>query len=334
MINQKDVAKKAGVSSATVSAVLNQNKFVSENLKSKVLKAIEDLEYEPNVIARSLKINRTNSIGIIVGNIVSQAFSIMAKAAEDVANKYKFNLIVCNSDEDPEKELNYLKVLKSNRVEGIILTSTGKNNEYVKGLIESGIKIVLLDRLLEDVNCDAVLLDNEKGGYVATNYLISRGMKKIGIICGPLSITTGKERFNGYIRALQEAGIERDENLIKIGSFKKESGIKLAIELLKGPVKPEAIFVANLDLTLGALEIIKYMKFRIPEDISIIGFDNSEWYKIIDPPLTVINHPIYGYGASAAKLLFEKINMKGESKEDKPSIKRLKTSLLVRGSVR
>jgi DNA-binding LacI/PurR family transcriptional regulator len=332
MVNQKDVAKRAKVSTATVSAVINNNKFVSDDLKKRVIEAIEELHYEPNIIARSLKVKKTNSIGIIIGNIVSQAFSIMAKAAEDIANKYKFNLIVCNSDDDPKKELDYLKVLKSSRVEGIILTSTGKNFEYVKRLIESGTKIVLLDRLIDSINCDAVLLDNEKGAYTAVKYLINRGFRRIGIICGPLDITTGRERLDGYLKALEEAGIKKEDNLIKIGTFKKESGIRLTKELLEGLPKPEAIFVSNLDLTLGALETLNVMRVRIPEDISIIGFDNSEWYRIMTPPITVVNHPIYGYGATAAKLLMRRINNEEENIE--PIMKRLKTSLLVRRSVK
>jgi DNA-binding LacI/PurR family transcriptional regulator len=332
MVNQKDVAKRAKVSTATVSAVINNNKFVSDDLKKRVIEAIEELHYEPNIIARSLKVKKTNSIGIIIGNIVSQAFSIMAKAAEDIANKYKFNLIVCNSDDDPKKELDYLKVLKSSRVEGIILTSTGKNFEYVKRLIESGTKIVLLDRLIDSINCDAVLLDNEKGAYTAVKYLINRGFRRIGIICGPLDITTGRERLDGYLKALEEAGIKKEDNLINIGTFKKESGIRLTKELLEGLPKPEAIFVSNLDLTLGALETLNVMRVRIPEDISIIGFDNSEWYRIMTPPITVVNHPIYGYGATAAKLLMRRINNEEENIE--PIMKRLKTSLLVRRSVK
>ena len=332
-VSIKTVAEKTGFSITTISRVMNNKKgFYSEETKKKILKAIDELQYEPNSIARNLKIKRSNSIGIIVGNIVSQTFSIMAKAAEDVANKYKFNLIVCNSDDDPKKELNYLKVLKSNRVEGIILTSTGKNVEYVKRLIESGTKIVLMDRLLDGINCDAVLLDNENGAYSAVKYLIDRGFKKIGIICGPTNITSGKERFSGYLKALEEAGIKKDENLIKIDSFKKESGIKLAKVLLESSVKPEAIFVSNLDLTLGVLETLKQMRVKVPEDISIIGFDNSEWYRIMTPEITVVNHPIYGYGTVAAKLLMRRID---EGKNDfEPIIKRLKTNLLIRGSVK
>ena len=331
MVNQKDVAKKAGVSSATVSAVINQNKFVSEDFKNRVLEAIEELDYEPDIIARSLKINKSNSIGIIVGNILSQAYSIIAKAAEDIAYKHNFNLIVCNSDDNPQKELNYLKVLSSNRVAGIILTSSGNNVEYVKKIIKKGIKIVLLDRFIKGIDCDAVVAEHENAAYNATKYLIEQGFTKIGIICGPLNITSGQERFNGYIKALKEAGISEDKNLIKIGTFKKQSGIAFLKELMTGPTKPEAIFTANLDLTLGAIEMIKHMKLNIPEDISIIGFDDSEWFKIISPPITVVAHSSYDYGASAARLLFERIinNNDGE-----PIIKRLKTTLLIRGSVK
>lgn len=332
MVNQKDVAKKAGVSSATVSAVINKNKYVSDNLKEKVLKAINELEYEPNFIARSLKMSSTNSIGIVVGNIVSQAFSIMAKAVENVAKKYGFNLIICNSDDNPEKELDCLKSLSSKRVEGIILIPTGKNLNYVKKLIRRGVFFVFADRFLEGLNCDSILIDNEIGAYNGTKYLIEEGFSKIGFIGGPLEITTGKERFNGYIKALKENGIGVEEELIKIGTFKKNGGILAISELMMGSVKPDAIISTNLDLTLGALIMLKHLGLSIPNDISLISFEDSDWFKIIDPSITVIKHPLYGFGAIAAKILLDRILNNCDSNE--PVLKRLPTKLIIRNSTK
>jgi len=332
MVNQKDVAKKARVSSATVSAVINQNKFVSENFKNRVLEAIEELDYEPDIIARSLRSKKSNSIGLIVVNILSQAYSIIAKAAEDIAYKHNFNLIVCNSDDDPQKELDYLKVLSSNKVAGIILTPSGGNAEYVNKLIRKGIKIVLLDRFIEGVDCDIVIAEHKIASYNATKYLIDQGFKKIAIICGPQNITSGQERFRGYREAINEAGISEDKNLIKIGTFKKQSGMAYVKELMKGVTKPDAIFTANLDLTLGAIEMIKHMKLNIPEDISIIGYDDSEWFKILTPPITVVAHTSYEYGADAIKLLIERII--DDRNEREPVIKIVKTKMHIRGSVK
>ena len=157
-----------------------------------------------------------------------------------------------------------------------------------------------------------------------------RGFNRIGIICGSTKLTTGKERFDGYLKAFKEAGIKVDKNLIKFGSFKKESGIRLTKEMLDESSKPEAIFTSNLDLTLGALETLKKLRVKVPEDLSIIGFDNSEWYRLMTPAITVVSHPIYGFGAASAKLLIKRIN--DNKKDYKHIIKRLKTNLLIRGS--
>ena len=237
-INIRDVAKKAGVSTATISRVLGNYPGVREKTRKKVLKAVTGLNYEINAVARSLRKKKTNSIGIIVGNVLSQFYSVIAKSVEDTANKFGYNTILCNGDENPEKELNYLKVLKSNRVDGIILTPTGKNSEYIWHLINSGTKIVLLDRLIEGVDCDAVLVDNANGAYKAVKHLIDQGYRKIGIVDGYLDRTTGAERLRGYLQAIEEAGIAKDDSLIKIGNFKKESGKRLTRKLLKHSNRP------------------------------------------------------------------------------------------------
>jgi DNA-binding LacI/PurR family transcriptional regulator len=333
-INIKTVAQKAGVSTATVSRVISEHTGVREKTRKKVLKAIKELNYEINAVARSLRQKKTNIIGIIVGNVLSQFYSIIAKSVEDIANKSNYNVILCNGDDNPEKELRYLKVLKSNRVDGIILTPTGKNANYVNWLIESGTKVVLLDRLIEGLDCDAVLIDNENGAYNAVKHLIDQGYKKIAIINGYINRTTGRGRLNGYLKALSEAGIPKDDNLIKIGDFKKSSGIDLARELLKSTNRPEAIFVTNIDMTLGALITIKKMGLKIPDDIGVIGFDDPDWNIILDPPLTAVNQPVYNIGSTAAELLIKKIEGEEVSIKNKPLIITLNTNLIVRSSTK
>ena len=333
-INIKVVADRAGVSTATISRVIRNYPGVREKTKKRVLKAISELNYEVNAVARSLRQRKTYTIGIIVGNVLSQFYSIIAKSVEDVAHKYGYNMILCNGDDNPEKELRYLKVLKSNRVDGIILTPTSKNADYINQLISTDTKMVLLDRLIDGIECDAVLVDNEEGAYKAVKHLINEGYRKIGIITGYLDRTTGRGRLNGYLRALNEAGIQRYDNLIKVGKFKKGSGIKLTRELLQSPDKPEAMFVSNLDMTLGAIITIKEMGLKIPDDIGIAVFDDSEWSMILDPPLTAVRQPVYSLGSTAAEMLIKKINGEQISLDNKPIIVTLNTELIIRSSTK
>ena len=220
-LNIKVIAEKAGVSTATVSRVLSGFPGVREKTKKKVMKITSELNYEVDGIARSLRQKKTFKIGVIVGNVLSQFYTVLAKSIEDIANKYGYSVILCNGDDDSEKELNYLKVLRSSRVDGIIIAPTGKNADYVNSLMQSNIKIVLVDRLIEGVDCDAVLVDNEKGAHTAVKYLIDKGYKKIAIIDGYIDRTTGKERLKGYLRALNENNIPRNDDFIKIKDFKK-----------------------------------------------------------------------------------------------------------------
>ena len=329
-VNITDVAKKAGVSATIVSRVLRDYPGVRKKTRRKVLETISELKYEINAVARNLRQRKTNSIGVIVGNVLFPFYSIIAKTVEDIANEWGYSTILCNGDENPEKELKYLKILKSNRVDGIILTPTGKNSNYINWMIDSGVKIVLLDRLIKGTNCDAVLVDNENGAYKAVKYLIEQGYRKIGIINGYLDRTTGRERFNGYLRALREADISPDDNLIKIGNFKEDSGIKLTKELLENSNRPQAIFTTNMDMTLGAIIAIKKMGISIPDELGIIGFDDSDWASILDPPLTVVSQPTYALASTAAELLIKKIENKRTSHE--PLIMTLHTKLVIRNS--
>jgi len=327
-INIKTIAIKAGVSTATVSRVLNNYSGIRDVTRKKVLKVINEYDYEINAIAKSLKQKKTMTIGIIIGNVLSQFYSFIAKSVEDTALKYGFSTILCNGDDDPLKELKYLKVLKSNRVDGIILTPTGKNAEYIKNLIKNGTKIVLIDRLIDGVFCDAILVDNLNAAYIATKHLIEQGYKRIGIINGYIDRTTGHDRLEGYKRALIEANIKINEDLIKIGNFKKRSGYELTEQLLKN--KPEAIFVTNLDMVLGSVLLLKEKLINIPEDVALVGFDDSDWATILNPPLTVVKQPVYSLGETAAEILLKKIINNEET--NNPLIHVLNTELIIRKS--
>lgn len=330
----RDVAEKADVSIATVSRVIRNIPGVREKTKSKVFKAIKALNYEVNTIARSLRKGKTNTIGIIITNVLSTFHSIIAKSVEEKAKEYGYNMILCNSNDDSEEELNYLKVLKSNRVDGIILISRGKNSNYIKHLIMTGTKIILLDRLIPGVECDSVITDNEESSFNAVKFLIQRGYKRIGIIIAELDLYTSRERFNGYLRALRESKLTKNDGIIKIGGFQKTNGVHLSEEIISSSNRPEALFIGNLDLTLGTVLTIKKMGIKIPEDIGIIGFDDSDWALILDPPLTTVSQPVYELGSTAAELLIKKIEDNLINLNSKPKIITLNNKLIIRGSTK
>ena len=328
----KTVAKEAGVSISTVSRVLRNYQNVREHTRKEVLRVIKKQNYEINSIARSLREKRTNTIGIVMGNVLSPFHSMIAKSVEDVAHKNNFNLILCNSDDDPEKELRYLKVLRSNRVDGILIISTGENSEYINFLIKSGIEMVLINELIDGVKCSAVTVDNELGAYEATKYLINKGHKRIGIVVSfSKGSTTIHNRFKGYLRALKENNIPRDDNII---SFVEEENrhnlnIDLAKHLIKKVGKPSAVFTTNLDATLGMAIAIKELGLKVPEDIEIACFDDSIWFSALNYNITSVRQPENVIGTTAAELLIKNINEVKSRENDTPLILTLKTELVL-----
>jgi len=331
--NIRTVAGRAGVSTATVSRVLSGFEGVRENTRKKVISAIEELDYSVDSVARSLRQRKTYTIGLIVGNVLSQFYSTIAKSIEDTARDYGYKTILCNGDDDPVKEMEYLKILRSNKVDGIILTPTGLNRDFIKSTMNAGIQIVLLDRLIDGLDADAVLVDNYEGSYTATKYLLDKGYKRIAIINGFTDRTTGRERLRGYKSALRESGIAEEEALIKTGDFKKESGIRLTLELLDMENPPDAVFITNMDMTMGALMALGIKMIAIPRDMAVLSFDDPEWSAIIEPPLTAVCQPVYRLGSTAAKKLIKRIENRQENPVNKPSITTLKTRLIIRRSV-
>jgi len=333
-INMQVVAEKAGVSSATVSRVLRRLPNVRKETRKKVLKVVKELNYEVNAIARSLAVRETNTIGLVVTDIRGRFNAVVTEAVEELAIQRGYNVIICNNMEDPNKELKYLKTLASNRIDGIILMPTQKNISYIKRLLEENRKIVLIDRLIKGINCDSVLVDNETGAYRAVKFLIDSGYRKIATIAGIKRTTTGLERLNGYIRALEEANIKIYDELIKFGDFQVGSGIKLAKELLRGKNVPEAIFTSNIQMLRGLLFILDEEGIKIPDDIGVVTFDDIEWPESMLPKITAVRQPVSHIGRIAAELLFKKLNNKNSHNNEKPNIIRLETDFIIRDSTK
>ncbi|MFQ6057978.1 MAG: LacI family DNA-binding transcriptional regulator [Anaerolineae bacterium] len=307
MVTVKDVAKLAGVSTATVSRVLNNHPHIADETRSRVLWAMEQLGYQPSRVARRLRMKSTQILGLIISDIANPFFTSVVRGIEDVAYANQYSLLLCNSDEDPARESLYVDVLQAERVAGIIISPADENSTSCEPLLKNGVPIVAMDRRLRQFDVDTVLVDNVKGAYQATSHLIRLGHRRIGLIGGPPRITTGRERREGYEKALSEHGLEVDQSLIKIGDFKQDSGYQRACELLEMDDPPTAIFTANNLMTLGALNAIHEKGLNIPRDVAIVGFDDMPWAPSLDPPLTAVAQPTYELGCTAADLLLQRI---------------------------
>src|SRR4051812_40082643 len=294
MTNIQDVAKEAGVSIATVSRVLNGNTRVRGDIRQRVEAAMQALSYQPSPAARSMRKNRSRIMGLLISDIQNPFFIELIRGVEDEALRHEYSLILCNSNESPQREKQYLEVLYAERVAGVIVVPTREQlgEDLQCRFQERGIPIVAVDRRLKDKNIDSVLVDNVRGAQDAVAHLIANGYRRIGAITGPLTVTTGRERLEGYRRALAEAGIPHDPTLERSGAFNAENGVEsgreLGDELLSLTPRVDALFAANNLLTLGALNAIHARDLHVPEDIGIVGYDDIEWAELGSVSLTTV----------------------------------------------
>ena len=304
MVTVRDVARRAGVSTSTVSHVLNRTRFVSDELCDRVLTAMRELEYHPNAAARMLSLKRSNAIGLIVSDIRNPFFASVARGVEDVAQESGYTVVLCNSDENLAKESACLKTLQSRQVDGVLLASAGAADEQVGRLVRAGYPIVLVDRDLPDMALPAVLLDNEGASYSAVRHLIERGHRRIGMLSGRASISTTIERVAGYHRALREAGLELDGELVRSGESTSEGGAAATSTLLDLDSPPTALFSGNNLMTITSHGL------SVPDDVAVVGFDDFPfpWSDAFRPHLTTIAQPTYELGRRAAEMLVDALN--------------------------
>jgi LacI family transcriptional regulator len=329
-VTRKDVARLAGVSTATVSYVVNNGpRPVSEATRQRVLWAIDQLGYQPSAIARSLVTKKTHSIGFILTDILNPVHAAITKGIEDALHDAGFSLIIGISDETPDREQAYLRILLSKQVDGIALTPTGENRRELFSLVDSGKPLVLLDRQLEGLNVDCILFDNVNGTYQAVRHLIALGHTRIGLINLSRCLTPGQERRDGYERALLEAGIEVDSRLITEGSFKGQEGDKLAASLLDIEPPPTALFVSSNRLMRGVLRVVTCRKLRVPQDLAIAAFDDVGHYSHRTPTITAVNTSVTEFGSEAARVLVERIS---EAYVGEPRVVRVPCQLQIRES--
>jgi|LDZU01.1.fsa_nt_gi LacI family transcriptional regulator len=314
MATINDVAEKAGVSITTVSHVINETRYVSDELTERVYEAMRELNYRPNTLARSLRSGRTKTIGLVIPDISNLFFAEISRKIEDKGFDYEYSVILCNTDDNSKKEESYINVLLEKQVDGIIFISAGEAESNLKKPKDFGIPTVIADRDIHDAKSDVVLVDNLKGGYDATKYLISHNHKRIGCISGPSPVTPSAQRLEGYKMALIEAGYQIDESLILTGDFRYEGGEMAMRKFLDLPSPPTAVFACNDMMALGAIRAVKDRGLMIPEDISLIGFDNIPISKSVYPALTTFAQPIKEMADLIVDLLVTRIAQKKKNR--------------------
>lgn len=305
MATIQDVAKRAGVSIATVSRVLNGTARVNATVAARVQVAVQELHYQPSRAARTLRANRSAIIGLLISDIQNPFFTTLVRSIEDVVQHNGYSMILCNSDENPQKEREYVDILCAEHIAGAIVVPTRERSQSLRLFHEQDIPIVALDRRVEDGITDAVLVDNEQGAYEAVRHLIRNGYRRIGMIMGPENTTTGRGRRDGCRRALREAGLPFDPQCERFGTFKEASGRELAAELLSLEEPIDALFVGNNLMTLGALEALHERGMWFPQDIAVVGFDEMPWAALSAISLTTVKQPVYEMGSTAALRLFQ-----------------------------
>ena len=303
----RDVAEKAGVSVTTVSHVINKTRFVSEGLLKRVNDAVVELNYQPSGLARSLRTKTSGCIGVIIPDNTNTFFAEVVRGIEDHCYKQGYSVFLCNSDDDPDKEYNYIKLLREKGVDGMVLVSTGNDSESLEILDHGEIPKVIIDREIESMNSDSVLVDNLAGGYKATRHLLELGHSRIGCIKGSSQLTPSAQRLDGYVKALKEAGIAIDNNLIETGNFKSQSGGDCLMQLMKQSKPPTAVFVCNDLMAFGAFAAARQLGINVPEELSIVGFDDIAMASMIIPSLSTIAQPKRELGEIGATLLLKRI---------------------------
>ncbi len=322
-----DVARRAQVSPSTVSRVLNGKQTVDEALAERVRKAAQALDYRPNALARSLRRSQTNLWAVLVSDINNPFFTTLIRGVEDVARTSQYSVVLCNSDEDPDKEASYIAAILAEQMAGVIISPTSRS-AHVRELLDASVPIVAIDRQVPGATVDIVAVDNEQAAQLATAHLIDEGFARIACITGPRDVSTAQQRLEGYRRALRAAGRSVDTRLIRHTDFREDGGYRAMADLLDHTPRPDAVFTTNNLMTVGALECLVGRGVGVPEDVGVFGFDDVPCATLIRPPISTITQPTYDIGRTAAELLLQRI---GDPSRP-PTVTVLPTQLHVRAS--
>ena len=302
-----DVAKRAGVAPITVSRVINNSGYISQKTRYRVEQAISELGYVPNALARGLRSKRTNTLALVMTDITNPFFTNIARGVEDTASESGFSVIFCNTDESETEEFKYAKILAQKKVDGILLVPACSQSRTVEFLKSIDIPVVLLDRRIPDVQIDTVRCDSIAGAYELVQLLIGLGHKHITVISGQRGVSTAEDRVVGYHQAMTEAGLEENEQ-VYFGSFTQASGYEFTKQALALNTPPTAFLGANNFITIGVMKALRDQKLRVPEDVTLVGFDDLPLSLFIDEPfLTVAVQPAYEMGKKATELLLNRL---------------------------
>ncbi len=330
MATMKDVARLAGVSTSTVSHVVNNTRFVSDEIRERILKAVAELNYSPSALARSLKLNQTRTLGMIVTTSNNPFFAEVVAGVERICYQRGYTLVLCNTEGDPERLSHSLEVLLQKRIDGLLLMCTEARSASAEVFERHpAVPIVVMDWGPLNTKADRIQDNSALGGYLATRHLIEHGHQKIGLITGPLDKLPAQSRLDGYRRALAEADLLFREDYVVTGDFKFTGGINGMHQLLALAEPPTAVFAGNDVSAVGVYQALYRAGLRVPQDISVIGYDDIELSQYLTPPLTTIHQPKEDLCKQAVDVLLERIH----GADDQPRLITLEPTLVQRESV-
>ncbi|MCE0496275.1 HTH-type transcriptional repressor PurR [Vibrio salinus] len=331
MATIKDVARLAGVSTTTVSHVINKTRFVAEATQEKVMGAVKELNYAPSAVARSLKCNSTRTIGMLVTQSTNPFFSEVIDGAESYCYRQGYTLILCNTGGIYEKQRDYIRMLAEKRVDGILVICSDLTDELLSMLdTYNDIPKVIMDWGAQSAHGDKIIDNSEEGGYLATKYLIDNGHRDIACLSGHLSKAICQERIQGFRRAMSEASLTVEDDWILEGNFECDTAVLAADKILVMDKKPTAVFCFNDTMALGLISRLQQKGVNVPDDISVIGYDNIELAEYFSPPLTTIHQPKRRVGKNAFEILLERI----KNKEHERRVFEMKPEIVIRDSVK
>jgi LacI family transcriptional regulator len=320
---------------ATASGVLNNKPTVKPALVERVKKAMEALDYHPDQVARSLRVRRTCTVGMVIADVTNPFFTDVIRGVEKEAQRNGYSVILCDSNEDPALEHHYLGTLSARRVDGVLLAQTSSSS-IQESRVHKRFPIVLIDRVPLGFTGAAVITDNLSAAYEGTRHLIDLGHRRIAIITGQLNLSNGLDRLEGFRKALQEAHLALPDKYLQRGNFQLESGYQCGLDLMRLPVPPTAVFSCNNKMTLGLMRALGELRVSCPETLSVLGFDDFEWSAYFTPRLTTVAQPTYEMGRQAMQMLLRKLQSPTEKDGLADAIEestlRLRAELRVRDS--
>jgi LacI family transcriptional regulator len=295
----------------TVSRVINDSGYISLETRERVEQALQELGYIPNVLARSLRFKQTNTIALILTDITNPFFTTIARGVEDKASEEGFSVIFCNTDESPDDEAEYVRILMQKQVDGLLLVPTGRSQQSIAALNAHGVPVVVLDRRIPDCGVDTVRCDSQQGAERLTQHLIDLGHRRVALLSGPDKVSTAIDRVTGFQRAWAAAGLDPAAAPIYNSSYTIEGGYAATCQALAAKPRPTGLFAANNFIAIGALRALHEHGLRVPDDISLVTFDDLPVSFSIEPLMTVIEQPAYAMGWQATALLLDRLAGKG-----------------------